>query len=219
MHYKFLNGCLRVNYSLRWTVRRQQLGTDYSSVRPLFVLLPCCVYCFLCMHSAAKQPAISIINVLLYFNYYFSGRHEHTLGNRRSRAQVQYFALHHGTVVHCVLCCVFFLIYESTSTFSLIIRSLIAFSLHHSLGLPRCVCIVLSILNIRRRLVRRIYIPLPDADSRRALIAHLLSKQGASGADMLQGRNLDKIVRLTEGYSGSDLTAVSAVISRHVWKL
>lgn len=61
-----------------------------------------------------------------------------------------------------------------------------------------------------RRLVRRIYIPLPDADSRRALIAHLLAKQGASGADMLQPRNLDKIVRLSEGYSGSDLTAVSS---------
>jgi SpoVK/Ycf46/Vps4 family AAA+-type ATPase len=59
--------------------------------------------------------------------------------------------------------------------------------------------------------VRRIYIPLPDADSRRALVSTLLARQGAGGAGMLAPRRLDQIVRMTEGYSGSDLTAVRAV--------
>lgn len=62
-----------------------------------------------------------------------------------------------------------------------------------------------------RRLVRRIYIPLPDADSRRALVTTLLGKQGPSGAHMLQPRNLERVVEMTEGYSGSDLTAVRSV--------
>jgi hypothetical protein len=56
--------------------------------------------------------------------------------------------------------------------------------------------------------VRRIYIPLPDAASRRALVSLLLTKQGPGGADMLQPRHLERVVAMTEGYSGSDLTAV-----------
>jgi SpoVK/Ycf46/Vps4 family AAA+-type ATPase len=54
---------------------------------------------------------------------------------------------------------------------------------------------------------KRIYVPLPDADTRRALITHLLKKQGPS-AGHFSARDLDRVVALTEGYSGSDLTAV-----------
>ena len=63
-----------------------------------------------------------------------------------------------------------------------------------------------------RRLVKRIYVPLPDGDSRRALIAHLMRKQGAGGAAMLTNNagSLDHVVAATAGYSGSDLTAVCA---------
>lgn len=60
-----------------------------------------------------------------------------------------------------------------------------------------------------RRLVRRIYIPLPDPESRRSLVRLLLERQGPSGTDMLGPAHMERIVRMTEGYSGSDLTAVS----------
>lgn len=37
----------------------------------------------------------------------------------------------------------------------------------------------------------------------------LLERQGPSGTDMLGPAHMERIVRMTEGYSGSDLTAVS----------
>ncbi len=57
---------------------------------------------------------------------------------------------------------------------------------------------------VLRRLVKRIYVPLPDADSRMALVLNLLRKQGAT----LPQPQLQRIVAMTEGYSGSDLAAV-----------
>jgi spastin len=65
--------------------------------------------------------------------------------------------------------------------------------------------------------VRRIYIPLPDAASRRALISLLLTKQGPGGADMLQPRHLERVVAMTDGYSGSDLTAVRTPPASRWW--
>uniref|UniRef100_A0A383W3F4 microtubule-severing ATPase n=1 Tax=Tetradesmus obliquus TaxID=3088 RepID=A0A383W3F4_TETOB len=83
---------------------------------------------------------------------------------------------------------------------------------------------------VRRRLVKRIYIPLPDADGRAAILTHLL--QGSSSSSSRPGsrpasgggssssskpsgvqhalsrRDLDRIVASTEGYSASDLTAL-----------
>ncbi|WIA41878.1 hypothetical protein OEZ86_009202 [Tetradesmus obliquus] len=84
---------------------------------------------------------------------------------------------------------------------------------------------------VRRRLVKRIYIPLPDADGRAAILTHLL--QGSSGSSSRPGsrpasggggsssssklsgvqhalsrRDLDRIVASVEGYSASDLTAL-----------
>lgn len=60
---------------------------------------------------------------------------------------------------------------------------------------------------VLRRLVKRIYVPLPDPVTRRTLIEHMLQKQGPSG-DHLPRTALDHIVALTDGYSGSDLSAV-----------
>ncbi|CAL4962047.1 unnamed protein product [Urochloa decumbens] len=56
---------------------------------------------------------------------------------------------------------------------------------------------------LRRRLEKRIYIPLPDFESRKALInINLRTVQIA--ADV----NIDEVARKTEGYSGDDLTNV-----------
>lgn len=57
---------------------------------------------------------------------------------------------------------------------------------------------------VLRRLVKRIYIPLPDANVRRQLLKHRLKGKAFS----LPGGDLDRLVRDTEGYSGSDLQAL-----------
>ena len=57
---------------------------------------------------------------------------------------------------------------------------------------------------MRRRLVKRLYIPLPDPKARGQLIKHLLSDQSHS----LNDEELSKIVELTKGYSGFDLNAL-----------
>lgn len=56
----------------------------------------------------------------------------------------------------------------------------------------------------RRRLVKRIYIPLPDPAARRGLLRHLLAGHGSAISDL----EIDRIVAATEGYSGSDLRAL-----------
>lgn len=55
-----------------------------------------------------------------------------------------------------------------------------------------------------RRLVKRIYIPLPDANVRRILFKHKLKGQAFS----LPSGDLERLVEETEGYSGSDLQAL-----------
>lgn len=62
----------------------------------------------------------------------------------------------------------------------------------------------LHCLLCRRRLVKRIYIPMPDAATRRALLKHLLSGQPAR----LSRADLERIVEATVNYSGSDLAAL-----------
>ncbi|CAI5725623.1 unnamed protein product [Peronospora effusa] len=57
---------------------------------------------------------------------------------------------------------------------------------------------------IVRRLEKRIYVPLPDASSREGLIRHLLGDQNI----LLSSKEIKYIVKVTEGYSGSDLKAV-----------
>ncbi|KAJ3055639.1 hypothetical protein HK097_009838 [Rhizophlyctis rosea] len=56
-----------------------------------------------------------------------------------------------------------------------------------------------------RRLVKRIYIPLPEPLTREALIRHLLRDHH----HVLSNSDVKKIVRLTEGYSASDITSLA----------
>ena len=55
-----------------------------------------------------------------------------------------------------------------------------------------------------RRLVKRIYIPLPDTVGRLSIVRHLFKDQRHS----LTERQLERVVGKTEGYSASDLTAL-----------
>lgn len=57
---------------------------------------------------------------------------------------------------------------------------------------------------VLRRLVKRIYVPLPDENVRRLLLKHKLKGQAFS----LPGEDLERLVKETEGYSGSDLQAL-----------
>ncbi|CAM8923864.1 unnamed protein product [Rhodiola kirilowii] len=57
---------------------------------------------------------------------------------------------------------------------------------------------------VLRRLVKRIYVPLPDENVRRLLLKTKLKGQAYS----LPGGDLERLVEETEGYSGSDLQAL-----------
>ncbi|KAJ1430073.1 putative ATPase [Ochromonadaceae sp. CCMP2298] len=69
-----------------------------------------------------------------------------------------------------------------------------------------------------RRLARRIYVPLPDAQTRSALLQLLLNKPddaglrpgggGGGGLCGMGAAQLQRLVQQTEGYSGSDLTTL-----------
>lgn len=68
---------------------------------------------------------------------------------------------------------------------------------------------------VLRRMVKRVYVPLPDYDARLALINNMLKKQLPSSPSIFSSKtisisdnDLKSIVIATEGYSGSDLTAV-----------
>ncbi|KAL2505383.1 P-loop containing nucleoside triphosphate hydrolase superfamily protein [Abeliophyllum distichum] len=54
----------------------------------------------------------------------------------------------------------------------------------------------------RRRLTKRLYIPLPTSDARSWIIKNLLEKDGLFN---LSKEDIDTICKLTEGYSGSDM--------------
>ncbi len=56
-----------------------------------------------------------------------------------------------------------------------------------------------------RRFPKRIYIGLPDKVTRMSMMNRLLENQAHS----LRSYQLDELARLTEGYSGSDLTALA----------
>ncbi|KAI8918724.1 P-loop containing nucleoside triphosphate hydrolase protein [Entophlyctis helioformis] len=56
-----------------------------------------------------------------------------------------------------------------------------------------------------RRLVKRIYIPLPESATRSALLMHLLNNHRHS----LSASDIRRLVSATQGYSGSDLTALA----------
>jgi len=56
-----------------------------------------------------------------------------------------------------------------------------------------------------RRFPKRVYVTLPDLDTRSQLLKKLLAKQGCS----LSQAEMKRLATLTEGYSGSDLTALA----------
>ncbi|XP_052697099.1 spastin-like isoform X1 [Crassostrea angulata] len=58
---------------------------------------------------------------------------------------------------------------------------------------------------VLRRFVKRVYVRMPNKDTRKGMLCHLLSKHG----NPLSSQELDHIARLTEGYSGSDLNALA----------
>ncbi|XP_046402832.1 spastin isoform X1 [Ischnura elegans] len=63
-----------------------------------------------------------------------------------------------------------------------------------------------------RRFPKRIYVALPDTDTRIRLLERLLKKNGhgtSTGACPLSPEELRRLAVLTEGYSGSDLTALA----------
>lgn len=57
----------------------------------------------------------------------------------------------------------------------------------------------------RRRFVRRQYIPLPERDTRMQQVLHLLKYQ----THTLSNEDIENLVDITEGYSGSDITALT----------
>uniref|UniRef100_A0A034W3J6 Spastin n=1 Tax=Bactrocera dorsalis TaxID=27457 RepID=A0A034W3J6_BACDO len=56
-----------------------------------------------------------------------------------------------------------------------------------------------------RRFTKRVYVSLPDIDTRELLLSRLLEKQGSP----LSTEALRRLAKLTDGYSGSDLTALA----------
>ncbi|XP_073528891.1 spastin isoform X1 [Phyllobates terribilis] len=58
---------------------------------------------------------------------------------------------------------------------------------------------------VLRRFTKRVYVSLPNEETRLLLLQNLLSKQG----NPLTQKELTQLARLTEGYSGSDITALA----------
>lgn len=56
----------------------------------------------------------------------------------------------------------------------------------------------------RRRLVKRLYIPLPEADARKQIISNLLRNENND----LTEPQIEHIAQLTEGYSGADMRSL-----------
>lgn len=56
----------------------------------------------------------------------------------------------------------------------------------------------------RRRLVKRLYIPLPDADARGSIVKQLLKEQ----CHNLSSSDVSEVISATDGYSGSDMHAL-----------
>jgi len=63
---------------------------------------------------------------------------------------------------------------------------------------------------VLRRFPRRIYVPLPDATTRKALLIKLLDKAGAHN---LSKADISAIVKRLHGFSGSDIAAIASEAS------
>ncbi|XP_059159223.1 spastin-like isoform X2 [Physella acuta] len=58
---------------------------------------------------------------------------------------------------------------------------------------------------VLRRFPKRVYVTMPDVQTRRVMLSHLLSKHG----NPLTQKELDTLAKQTEGYSGSDLNSLA----------
>ncbi|KAJ8722954.1 hypothetical protein PYW07_004134 [Mythimna separata] len=56
----------------------------------------------------------------------------------------------------------------------------------------------------RRRLVKRLYIPLPDAEARQQIITNLLANENND----LTAQHISEVANLTDGYSGADMKSL-----------
>jgi SpoVK/Ycf46/Vps4 family AAA+-type ATPase len=76
-------------------------------------------------------------------------------------------------------------------------------------GVPSDVSVVVKELDeaARRRLTRRLYVPLPDEPARRGLIVRALTKV----AHNMEEGDIGKVVEVTAGYSGADVAQVCTV--------
>lgn len=61
----------------------------------------------------------------------------------------------------------------------------------------------------RRRLVKRLYIPLPDEEARQSMVNHLLKRE----THALSQEHVTAVAKLSDGYSGSDMYALCAEAS------
>lgn len=58
----------------------------------------------------------------------------------------------------------------------------------------------------RRRLVKRLYIPLPDVEARRQIVINLMKSE----RNYLQPKDVDEIAELADGFSGADMRCLCA---------
>jgi fidgetin-like protein 1 len=63
---------------------------------------------------------------------------------------------------------------------------------------------------VMRRFPRRIFVPLPDDEARRSLIAKLLQKAGKHN---IAARQISTLVRQTQGFTCADITAIASEAS------
>lgn len=61
----------------------------------------------------------------------------------------------------------------------------------------------------RRRMIKRYYIPLPNENARKYMFSNLLKQQ----SNAVTTEEIDELVKLTEGYSGSDIAGLCAEAS------
>ena len=61
---------------------------------------------------------------------------------------------------------------------------------------------------VRRRLVKKLYIPLPNAAGRRQFLSRLVEKDNNKHIDLDQ-KSIEELVKMSKGYSGADLKSLS----------
>lgn len=67
---------------------------------------------------------------------------------------------------------------------------------------------------VRRRLVKRLYIPLPNSAGRKQFIERMIEREFKSNEEMasminMSEEDVEKLIKLTKGFSGADLKALS----------